>query len=206
MWAFVRVCDDFYSGTVAAAFGGTTTIIDHMGFGPEGCSLHHQLDVYKAWAKDKSVIDYSFHGTIQHINEAILDEMASMVEEGISSFKLYLTYGYKLSDDQAFKALLRLNELNALTCVHPENDSVINYLRKRMSDAGQSEPVFHALSRPPECETEAIGRMINLAAMAEMAPLYIVHLSNGIGLDYIRLAQKLGQPVYAETCPQYLFP
>ena len=202
---FCQSCDDFYSGTVAAAFGGTTTIIDHMGFGPAGCSLRHQLEVYQGWAKEQSVVDYSFHGTIQHIDNDILGEMSSMVEDGISSFKLYLTYAHHLTDLEAFKALMRLNELNALTCVHPENNDVINYLRKRMVDAGQKDPVFHALSRPAECETEAIGRMINLAAMAQMAPLYIVHLSNSIGLDYIRLAQKMGQPVYAETCPQYLF-
>ncbi|MCL6271900.1 dihydropyrimidinase [Sansalvadorimonas sp. 2012CJ34-2] len=200
-----KSCDDFYSGTVAAAFGGTTTIVDHMGFGPAGCSLHHQLEVYKEWAADQAVIDYSFHGTIQHINDDILDEMASMVDDGISSFKLYLTYGYKLGDSDVLKALLRLNELNALTCVHPENDSAVNFLRKRMLASGQTDPIFHALSRPAECEAEAISRMINLAALADAAPLYIVHLSNSAGLDYIRLAQQKGQPVFAETCPQYLF-
>ena len=201
-----RSCDDFYSGSVAAAFGGTTTIVDHMGFGPAGCSLHHQLEVYKEWAAGSSIIDYSFHGTIQHINDAILDEMASMVEEeGISSFKLYLTYGYKLSDNEVLQALLRLNEVSALTCVHPENDSAIAFLKQRLLESGQTDPVYHALSRPAECEAEAICRMINLASLADAAPLYIVHLSNSPGLDYIRLAQQKGQPVFAETCPQYLF-
>ena len=169
------------------------------------CDIDHQLDVYKKWAAEQAVVDYSFHGTIQHINDHILDEMESMVEAGISSFKLYLTYGYKLSDADVLRALLRLNELNALTCVHPENDSAIQFLRDRMLASGQTDPVFHALSRPAECEAEAIARMINLAAMADAAPLYIVHLSNSPGLDYIRLAQAQGQPVYAETCPQYLF-
>ena len=92
-----RSCDDFFSGTRAAACGGTTSIIDHMGFGPAGCNLHHQLARYHDYAADQAVIDYSFHGVIQHVDDAILHEMAAMVqEEGISSFKLYLTYQYKL--------------------------------------------------------------------------------------------------------------
>ena len=200
-----RSCDDFYSGTVSAACGGTTTIIDHMGFGPEGCSLHHQLERYHEFARDSAVIDYSFHGTIQHIDDSILDEMESMVlDEGISSFKLYLTYGYKLDDTEVLAALSRLNQLNALTCVHPENDGAIRFLKNRMLESGLKDPIYHALSRPPECEAEAVGRMINLAVLAGDAPIYIVHLSNGIGLEYIRQAHLRGQPVFAETCPQYL--
>ncbi|MCW7551165.1 dihydropyrimidinase [Endozoicomonas gorgoniicola] len=198
-------CDDFYSGTVSAACGGTTTIIDHMGFGPKGCSLHHQLARYHEFARDSAVIDYSFHGTIQHIDDSILDEMESMVlDEGISSFKLYLTYGFKLDDTEVLAALSRLNQLNALTCVHPENDGAIRFLKNRMLESGLKDPIYHALSRPPECEAEAVGRMINLAVLAGDAPVYIVHLSNGIGLEYIRQAHQRGQPVFAETCPQYL--
>ncbi|WP_428441115.1 dihydropyrimidinase [Photobacterium sagamiensis] len=200
-----RSCDDFYTGTRSAACGGTTMIIDHMGFGPKGCNLHHQLNVYKESAKDKAVIDYSFHGVIQHVNDEILDEMASMVEqEGISSFKLYLTYGYKLDDESALRALTRLNQVNALTTVHPENDAAIAFRRTQLLESGKTAPKYHAISRPLECEAEAIGRMINLARLADDAPLYIVHLSNGLGLDYIRLARRNGQPVWAETCPQYL--
>lgn len=199
-------CDDFYSGTVSAACGGTTTIVDHMGFGPAGCSLHHQLEHYHEFARDKAVIDYSFHGTIQHIDDSILEEMESMVlEEGISSFKLYLTYGYKLDDSQVLAALERLNQLNALTCVHPENDGAIRFLKEKILSQGSNAPIYHALSRPPECEAEAVGRMINLATLAGDAPIYIVHLSNGIGLEYIRQAHQRGQAVFAETCPQYLF-
>ncbi|PJE79640.1 D-phenylhydantoinase [invertebrate metagenome] len=200
-----RSCDDFYSGTVSAACGGTTTVVDHMGFGPAGCSLHHQLERYHDYARDKAVIDYSFHGTIQHIDDSILDEMESMVvDEGISSFKLYLTYNYKLDDSQILAALERLNQLNALTCVHPENDGAIQFLKKKLLANNQKAPIYHALSRPPECEAEAIGRMINLATLAGDAPIYIVHLSNSIGLEYIRQAHQRGQAVYAETCPQYL--
>lgn len=198
-------CDDFYTGTRAAACGGTTMVVDHMGFGPRGCNLHHQLSVYKKYAKDTAVIDYSFHGVIQHINDEILSEMASMVEvEGISSFKLYLTYGYKLDDESVLRALIQLNKVNALATVHPENDAAITLRRNQLLDEGKTAPKYHAQSRPLECEAEAIARMINLAKLANDAPLYIVHLSNGLGLDYVRLARQNKQPVWAETCPQYL--
>ena len=200
-----RSCDDFFTGTRSAACGGTTSIVDHMGFGPEGCDLFHQLAVYKEYALEKAVIDYSFHGVIQHIDENILQQMQAMVEEeGISSFKLYLTYLYKLEDDAVFKALSQLNKVGALTTVHPENDAAIANKRAQLLNDGKTAPKYHALSRPLECEAEAIGRMINLAKLADDAPLYIVHLSNGLGLDYTRLARANKQSVWVETCPQYL--
>ncbi|WP_428452561.1 dihydropyrimidinase [Photobacterium kasasachensis] len=200
-----RSSDDFYTGTRAAACGGTTMVVDHMGFGPKGCNLHHQLSVYKDYAKDTAVIDYGFHGVIQHINDEILSEMAAMVEvEGISSFKLYLTYGYKLDDESVLRALTQLNKVHALTTVHPENDAAIALRRAQLLEEGKTAPKYHAESRPLECEAEAIARMINLAKLAGDAPLYIVHLSNGLGLDYVRLARQNKQPVWAETCPQYL--
>ncbi|KAA9002808.1 dihydropyrimidinase [Affinibrenneria salicis] len=200
-----RSCDDFFTGTRAAACGGTTTIVDHMGFGPAGCDLHHQLARYHEYAGGQAVIDYSFHGVIQHVDDAILDEMASMVtQEGVSSFKLYLTYQYKLDDGAVLRALQRLRQVGALATVHPENDAAIRWQRDIFLREGRTAPVYHALSRPLACEAEAVARMINLASLAGGAPLYIVHLSNGLGLDYIRLAQRAGQAVWAETCPQYL--
>ncbi|MGG7841256.1 dihydropyrimidinase [Klebsiella aerogenes] len=199
-----RSCDDFFTGTRAAACGGTTTIVDHMGFGPAGCRLRHQLEAYHGYAAYKAVIDYSFHGVIQHINHAILDEIPMMVEAGISSFKLYLTYQYKLNDDEVLQAMRHLHRAGALTTVHPENDAAIARKLAEFLAAGKTAPRYHALSRPLECEAEAIARMINLAQLADNAPLYIVHLSNGLGLDYLRLAQRRHQPVWIETCPQYL--
>lgn len=199
-----RSCDDFFTGTRAAACGGTTTIVDHMGFGPAGCRLRHQLETYQGYAAYKAVIDYSFHGVIQHINSAVLDEIPMMVEAGISSFKLYLTYKYKLNDDEVLQALRHLHGAGALTTVHPENDAAIARKRSEFLAAGKTAPRYHALSRPVECEAEAIARMINLAQLAGNAPLYIVHLSNGLGLDYLRLARARHQPVWVETCPQYL--
>lgn len=199
-----RSCDDFFTGTRAAACGGTTTIVDHMGFGPSGCHLRHQLAAYHDYAAYKAVIDYSFHGVIQHVNHSVLDEIPMMVEAGISSFKLYLTYQYKLNDDEVLQAMHHLHRAGALTTVHPENDAAIAQRRAEFINAGKTAPRYHALSRPLECEAEAIARMINLAQLAGNAPLYIVHLSNGLGLDYLRLARARRQPVWVETCPQYL--
>lgn len=197
-------CDDFFTGTRAAACGGTTTIVDHMGFGPEGCSLHHQLEKYHQDAK-KSVIDYSFHGVIQHVSEQIIDEIPSMVhDEGISSFKFYLTYSHMLNDGDILKVLQRLNDTGALATVHPENDAAIKWRINQFRAQGKTAPIWHAHSRPSACEAEAIARTINLAKLADNAPLYIVHLSNGQGLDYIRMAREAGGHVWAETCPQYL--
>ena len=197
-------CDNFFTGTRAAACGGTTTIVDHMGFGPEGCTLHHQLEKYHRDAAS-AVIDYSFHGVIQHVTPEILDEITSMVhEEGISSFKFYLTYRYRLHDGDVLRVLHKLNEAGALATVHPENDAAIQWRLQQFKQQGKTAPIWHARSRPAACEAEAVCRTINLAKLADNAPLYIVHLSNGTGLDYIRMARAAGQPVWAETCPQYL--
>ncbi|MEL7597246.1 MAG: dihydropyrimidinase [Clostridiaceae bacterium] len=197
--------DDFYTGTVAAACGGTTCIVDHMGFGPKGCNLQHQVDVYHGYADGEAVIDYGFHGVIQHVNHDILNEVNKIVnEEGIPSFKIYMTYDYKVSDEEALKVLLRLKELGGITTVHPENNDAVNYLRRDFVSKGLTSPIYHALSRPPECEAEAISRIINLASVAGDAPLYIVHLSSALGLQQVKIAQERGQRIYAETCPQYL--
>lgn len=197
--------DDFYSGTVAAACGGTTTIVDHMGFGPKGCNLKHQVDVYHGYAKGKSVIDYSFHGVIQHVDNEILNEMEKIVkDEGISSFKLYLTYDYMIDDEGVLKVLNKLKELGAITTVHCENHGTIKLLREKYVNLGLKSPIYHGLSRPVESEAEAVNRMINIASIAKDATLYIVHLSSKLALDYIKMASERGQKVYAETCPQYL--
>lgn len=197
--------DDFYTGTIAAACGGTTTIVDHMGFGPKGCDLKHQVDLYHKYADGNSVIDYSFHGVIQHIDKNILEEMKRIFEdEGITSFKAYLTYDYKIDDEDMVKLFKRLKELEGITTVHCENHGSIKYLREKFASEGLKTPVYHCLSRPEEAEGEAVNRMINIAKIADDAPLYVVHLSTKLGLDYIKIAREKGQKVYAETCPQYL--
>lgn len=196
-------CDDFYSGTVAASCGGTTCIVDHMGFGPKGCRLNYQAGVYHGYADGNAVIDYGFHGVIQHVDKNVVGEMKSMVDEGIPSFKIYLTYDYKVSDSDAFQVMERLKGLGGITAVHCENDGIVNLLRKRFIEEGKAAPIYHALSRPDECEEEAVERIIKIAEAAD-SPVYIVHLTTIGGLEYIRKAQRRGQEVYAETCPQYL--
>jgi dihydropyrimidinase len=198
--------DDFYTGTAAAAWGGTTTIVDHIGFGPPGCALDHQIKKYHGLAEEKAVIDYSFHGVIQHVDDDVLRDMAALIDQGITSYKVYLTYDYKLSDSDVYRVLRKARETGLMITVHPENHDVIQYLRAKYIREGKTAPAYHPLSRPVECEAEAINRMILLAKMAADAPLYIVHLSNTLGLEFIRAARERGQGnLFAETCPQYLF-
>lgn len=195
---FARATDDFYTGTVAAACGGTTTIIDHMAFGRKGFAISEQLENYHRLADGKAVIDYSFHGVLDHVDGDILAEVEQLAKNGITSHKFYLTYDGKITDAEA-------SALGILLTVHPENDSIVNFLRRELSESGKTQPVYHAKSRPEECEAEAINRMILFARMAGDAPLYIVHLTSELGLDFIKLARARGQKnLFAETCPQYL--
>jgi dihydropyrimidinase len=208
--------DDFYTGTVAAAFGGTTTIVDHLAFGPSGCALDHQIKKYHGFAGGKAIIDYGFHGVIQHVDDDVLVKMAALINEGITSYKIYTIYDYKVSDGEAYRVLKRAKELGLVICVHPENHEVIQYLRSRFVSDGKTAAFYHPLSRPAECEAEAVNRMILIAEAAGReaadtevvtgaAPLYIVHLSNALALSFIKAAQERGQRnLYAETCPQYL--
>lgn len=197
--------DDFYTGTVAAACGGTTCIVDHMGFGPPNCNLLHQLKVYHEYAKGNAVIDYSFHGVIQHVNKDILAQMEDMViKEGISSFKIYMTYDYRISEADILKVMEKLKAVGGLLTIHAENHEIIEYLKRKFIDEGCKAPLYHALSRPDYSESDAVNRVISLAAAVGDAPLYIVHLTSDLGLQHIIRARESGQTVYSETCPQYL--
>ena len=202
----VRATDDFYTGTVAAACGGTTSIVDHMAFGPRGSSIRHQIETYHRLAEGKAVIDYGFHGVMDHVDNDILNEVESLANEGITSHKIYLTYDGKVSDAEVLRLLEKAGELGIIIAVHAENDGAINYLREKFRSAGNTSPIYHARSRPPESEAEAVGRVAMLAAIAGDAPVYIVHLSSGLGLDVIRTARMRGQKnLFVETCPQYLY-
>lgn len=200
-----RAVDDFYSGTIAAAFGGTTTIVDHIAFGPKGCSLHHMIDEYQRKAKEKSIIDYSFHGVFQHVNEDILNEVNELVDEGISSFKIYMTYDNMLKDEDILKVLVKAKEAGTVICVHAENNGAIQYLREYYGELGKTKPIYHAVTRPDFTEAEAINRMIYLSEIADYPHLYFVHVSTKKGLDEIIAARQRGvKNIYCETCPQYL--
>ena len=203
---FARAIDDFYDGTVAAACGGTTTIVDHMAFGPKDCSLWHQVNEYHRLADGNAVVDYGFHGVFQHLHDETLSEMKEIKEkEGITSFKVYMTYDYMLKDEEIFRVLRAAKEEGVVITVHCENHGVIQQLRKEFQETGCGDAKYHPLSRPSRCEAEAVNRMIHLAAMAGDAPLYIVHLSSAEGLHEVLKARAEHRPnIGVETCTQYL--
>jgi dihydropyrimidinase len=198
--------DDFETGTRAAAFGGTTTVVDFATPEP-GQSLLAALETWTAKAEGKAAVDYGFHMALREVGETTLAEIGRLTRDaGVTSFKLYLAYpGVLQVDDGAlFRALLAARECGALTLVHAENGGVIDVLVKRALARGETAPRFHALTRPSATEAEATARAISLAALAG-APLYVVHLSCAAALEHVTAARDRGLPVLAETCPQYLF-
>ncbi|MBI5622621.1 MAG: dihydropyrimidinase [Elusimicrobia bacterium] len=199
-----RTADDFDSGSKAALFGGTTTIIDFAAPKP-GEPLRKGLEAWLAKAEGSSSVDFGFHMTMPRVTDKDLAEMASLVREGVTSFKLFTAYpGRLMSGDGAiFRALRRSRDIGALVCVHAENGPVIEALVGEALAAGHRAPRFHALTRPVEAEAEAAGRVIALAEMAG-APVYLVHLSSAAALAEVRRGRKRGVRVLAETCPQYL--
>jgi len=196
--------DDFESGTRAAAFGGTTCIID-FATQSRGQRLTDVLHAWKTKAHS-STIDYGLHMIVVDLPENRLQDLDALVEEGVTSFKVFTAYpGVLMIDDATiFRILRRAASIGALVCVHAENGTVIDLLVREALAAGNTSPVYHALTRPPVTEAEAVHRVIALARLAK-APLYVVHVSSADALLEIENARRLGQPVYAETCPQYLF-
>jgi len=197
--------DDFETGTRAAAFGGTTTIID-FAVQYKGQSLNEALDVWFEKAQGKAVADYGFHMICTDLPDERLPELKAMMDQGVSSFKLFMAYpGVFLVDDGTiFKAMTAAGEHGGLICMHAENGVVIDVLVKRALAAGHTAPKYHALTRPTKAEAEGVHRAIAIAEMAN-SPVYIVHLSCYDALKEVQNARDLGLPAYAETCPQYLF-
>jgi dihydropyrimidinase len=195
--------DDFFTGTRAAAFGGTTTIIDFVEAEPDE-PLVEALAARQAEADPRVVIDYGLHMTIGPDQMDKLDQAPAAAEAGCASFKLYMAYGFRLDDGQLLRALETARDAGALPIVHAENWDVICTLIERNLAAGRIEPRWHPRSRPALTEGEAAGRVIDLATLAE-TPLYIFHVSCGQVVDRIAAARSRGLPIYGETCPQYLF-
>jgi len=197
--------DDFESGTLAAAHGGTTTLID-FAIQQKGGTLRAALDTWHAKAEGKSFIDYAFHMIATDVPPSVLEEMGGLVKEGVTSFKLFMAYpGVLLLDDQSiFRAMLRAGELGALIWMHAETGLAIDVMVERALKAGHTAPVYHALTRPEVAEATGTERAIALAEMAKV-PVYIVHLSAQRALERVMEARDRGLPAYAETCPQYLF-
>jgi dihydropyrimidinase len=198
--------DDFESGTIAAAHGGTTTLID-FAIQDFGQGLYPAFDAWTARAEGKAAIDYGFHMIVRELSDQAAQDMDRMARhDGITSFKLFMAYPgvFMVDDATIFKALLRTRENGGLVCMHAENGGVIDTLVKEALRQGHTAPKYHALTRPTRAEGEATGRAIALAEMAGV-PVYIVHLSCADALEKVRQARDMGLPAYAETCPQYLF-
>lgn len=197
--------DDFESGTVAAAYGGTTTLID-FAIQYKGQTLRHAFDTWMKKADGKAVIDYSFHCIVTDIAGAQLDEMKAFVREGVPTFKLFMAYPgvFMLDDASIFKAMGVAADSGGMICMHAENGGAIDVIVQRALAEGKRSPKYHALTRPVTAEAEATSRAIALAEMAG-TPVYIVHLSCNEALEKVREARDRGLRVYAETCPQYLY-
>jgi len=197
--------DTFETGTRAAAFGGTTTIID-FAVQTKGKSLREGLDAWHAKAEGKACVDYGFHMIMSDVTDESLAEMDQLVDEGITDFKLFTAYpGVFFSDDGAiFRAMQQTAKNGGLILMHAENGLAIDVVAAQNADAGNTDPYYHGTSRSPVMEGEATNRVIRLAQVAGV-PVYIVHLSAIEALNEVRRARDEGLPAYAETCPQYLF-
>jgi dihydropyrimidinase len=197
--------DDFESGTIAAAFGGTTTLID-FAIQYKGQTLQHAFDTWMKKADGKAAIDYAFHCIITDLSGAQLEEMKKLVREGVPTFKLFMAYPgvFMLDDGSIFKAMRAAADTGGMICMHAENGGAIDVIVQKALAEGKKAPKYHALTRPTTAEAEATSRAIALAEMAG-APVYIVHLSCNDALEKVREARERGLRTYAETCPQYLY-
>lgn len=197
--------DDFETGTVAAAHGGTTCIVD-FAIQERGHSLAAAYDTWMAKADGKAAVDYGFHMILREFTPELSREMGVMVDVGVTSFKLFMAYPgvFYMDDGNIFRAMQRSGEIGATICMHAENGLVIDVLVEQALKAGNTAPKWHALTRPARAEAEATHRAIALAEMANV-PVYIVHLSAAEALDEVIRARGRGLPAFAETCPQYLF-
>lgn len=196
--------DDFETGTKAALLGGTTLVIDYASQDKGGHSLKEGLQKWHKKADGKCSCDYSFHMSIVEWNEQTANEIEDMLKEGITSFKLYMTYPAMIvNDSDLYKIIKRLNEYDCFAGVHCENAGVIDALIEEAKAEGRFGPENHPLVRPDDMEAEAVHRLLVIAKQAD-APVMVVHLTNKKALEEIKEARKEGQKVYAETCPQYL--
>lgn len=201
----VPVADDVTSGTTAAAFGGTTTVID-FAFQLGERTVGQAIEAARERAAGRALVDYSFHAVLTRADPPTLSALAGAVAAGVTSFKLYMAYarrGLLMTDDAIFKVLRRAREVGALVMLHAENGPLTELLVDEALAAGHKEPAWHPRSRPELTEIEAIYRGITIAELAEAA-VYFVHVSTGGGVDHLAAARRRGRPVFGETCPHYL--
>ena len=197
--------DDFSTGSISAAFGGTTTIIP-FALQKKGGSIKEAVDQYHDKAKNKSVVDYAFHLIITDPSEIILkEELPDLIKNGYTHFKIYMTYeALKLNDLEILKLLSVARNFGAMPMVHAENDDCITWLTDLLLESGKVSPKYHAVSRPVIMEDEATHSAISIAELIDI-PILIVHVSSERAMTKIQNAQARGLNIYAETCPQYLF-
>src|SRR4051794_5006220 len=198
--------DDVESGQTAAAFGGTTTHVDFV-IQPQGATFGQALDEWRSKADGKQVIDMGYHMAVTDLREGgTLEELATLPDQGVTSYKLFMAYkGALMVDDETlFKTMQVAAETGALVMVHAENGDAIDVLVKEALAAGNTDPKYHALTRPPETEGEATNRAIQLSRVAG-SPLYVVHVSCKESVEPIELAREKGWNIHGETCTQYLF-
>ncbi len=200
-----EMADDFHSGTVSAACGGTTTVIP-FACQMKGGSLRRAVDDYHRRAEGKPVIDYAFHMIVCSPDERVLgQELPALIRDGYTSFKVYMTYDdLKLNDLELLKVLALARREGAMVMVHAENADCISWLTEQLELAGKTAPKHHVAARPPVVEREATHRAISLAELVDV-PVLIVHVSSREAMEQIAHAQSRGLGVFAETCPQYLF-
>ena len=201
----IMTSDDYYSGSVSAAFGGNTCLIPFAAQ-HRGQKLQDVLDLYHGRAAPKSVIDYSFHLIISDPTDEVINrELPSVIEQGVTSFKVYMTYEKLIVDDnQMLHIMAAAKKLGALTMIHAENNAMINWMSEKLMDASHKEPKYHALSHPRTAESEAINRAVALSSFID-TPILIVHVSTEAGARIIAKARYDGHKVFGETCPQYMF-
>ena len=196
--------DDFSTGTIAAAVGGTTSIVDFV-VQQRGQALTEALEIWHQKAEGQAAIDYGFHMIVQDLPDHRLSEMDEMVRQGVTSFKMFMAYrgAVMVDDDTIFKAMVRASDNGALICLHAEHGHMIDVLVQQALAQGHTAPRFHASTRPPVTEAEATHRAIRMAEIAG-APVYFVHLSCTEALEQVQAARSRQNYVYAETCPHYL--
>jgi len=197
--------DDFETGTIAAAFGGTTTVID-FAIQSKGASTFDGLETWHRKADGRATIDYAFHMIVTDMPDTRLPELQKLADEGVTSYKLFMAYpGVLYVDDGTLYRTFRQAGLNGTRiCMHAENGIVIDEIIKEAIRDGKLTPAYHAKTRPTRMEAEGVHRAIAIAEVAEV-PLYIVHLSSADALEQVKTARMRGVDVQAETCPQYLF-
>ena len=198
--------DDFSTGTIAAAVGGSTSIVDFV-VQQRGQSLTEALEIWHQKAEGQAAIEYGFHMIVQDLPDSRLPEMDEMVRQGVTSFKMFMAYrgAVMVDDDTIFKAMVRAADNGALICLHAEHGHMIDVLVRGALAQGHTEPRFHASTRPPVTEAEATHRAIRMAQIAG-APVYFVHLSCAEALEQVQAARARQNYVYAETWPHYLTP